>query len=49
MAPAGLKVGDTFVDGGSTYQVDKVYPNGNYSSHMVFPKKKQTRTKTAVK
>lgn len=48
MAPSGLKVGDTFVDGGRTFQVDKVYPNGNYSSHQIETVKK-TRRKTAVK
>lgn len=49
MAPKGLNVGDTFVDGGRTYQVDKVYPNGNYSSHQVEPTKKRGRPKQAVK
>ena len=32
MVKAGLKVGDTFEDGGRTYTVTKVLPNGNYVS-----------------
>ena len=32
MAKAGLKVGDTFEDGGRTYTVTKVLPDGRYVS-----------------
>lgn len=32
MVKAGLKVGDTFEDGGRTYTVIKVLPNGCYVS-----------------
>ena len=32
MVKAGLKVGDTFEDGGRTYTVTKVLPNGCYVS-----------------
>ena len=32
MVKAGLKVGDTFEDGGRTYTVTKVLPNGHYVS-----------------
>ena len=32
MVKAGLKVGDTFEDGGRIYTVTKVLPNGNYVS-----------------
>ena len=32
MVKAGLKVGDTFEDGGRTYTVTKVLPNANYVS-----------------
>ena len=32
MVTAGLKVGDTFEDGGRTYTVTKVLPNGCYVS-----------------
>lgn len=45
MAPAGLKPGDTFVDHGRTYQVDKVNPDGSYCSHYVEQPKKTRRTK----
>lgn len=36
MIPKGLKVGDTFVDGGITYEVLKVVGK-NYESKMVKP------------
>ena len=32
MIKAGLKVGDTFEDGGRTYTVTKVLPDGRYVS-----------------
>ena len=32
MVKAGLKVGDTFEDGGRTYTVTKVLPDGRYVS-----------------
>ena len=35
MVKKGLKPGDTFVDGGRTYKVLTVYPNGNYVSKEV--------------
>lgn len=35
MIPKGLKVGDTFVDGGITYKVLAVNDNGTYISKMV--------------
>lgn len=38
MAKAGLKVGDTFVDGGLTYEVLAVNADGTYHSRMCEPK-----------
>lgn len=53
MIKKGLKVGDTFEDGGRTYKVLQVYENGNYSSEIVVftpsteEKPKTTRKKKA--
>lgn len=43
MVSKGLKVGDTFSDGGRTYEILSVYPNGNYVSKAIEPKKVETK------
>lgn len=48
MAPRGLRVGDTFVDSGRYFVVDKVLPSGDYISHQI-EKPKRTTRKTAEK
>ena len=52
MVKAGLKVGDTFEDGGITYTVTKVLPNGNYVStakaYTVEPEVKEETVKPVV-
>ena len=52
MVKAGLKVGDTFADGGRTYTVTKVLPNGNYVStakaYTVEPEVKEETVKPVV-
>lgn len=49
MAPRGLKVGETFVDGGRSFVVDKVLPDGNYISHQVKNPVKRATGRKAVK
>lgn len=44
MVPKGLKVGDTFEDGGLTYEVTKVLPNGCYESKRTEAKKPARKT-----
>ena len=52
MRKAGLKVGDTFEDGGRTYTVTKVLPNGNYVStakaYTVEPEVKEETVESVV-
>ena len=53
MVSKGLKVGDTFTEGVSTYIVEQVLPNGDYISRRVItpveieekPTEKKTRSK----
>lgn len=39
MIPRDLKPGDRFIDGGNTYVVLEVLPNGNYTSRIADPTK----------
>lgn len=52
MVKAGLKVGDTFEDGGRIYTVTKVLPNGNYVStakaYTVEPEVKEETDESVV-
>lgn len=44
MVKRGLKVGQTFEDGGFTYKVTKVNQDGSYESKRVVPVEEQSET-----
>ena len=48
MVKAGLKVGDTFEDGGRTYTVTKVLPDGRYVSTADIKAKKAEEDESDV-
>ena len=48
MVKAGLKVGDTFEDGGRTYTVTKVLPDGRYVSTADIKVKKAEEDESEV-
>lgn len=44
MVSKGLKVGDTFNEGASTYIVEQVLTNGNYISRRLTEQEKEEKT-----
>ena len=49
MVSSGLKIGDTFTDGGFTYEIKAVLPDGNYISKRVTDVKVEKEVKPAAR